>query len=198
MSRKKPPLWSTKGHSGSSSCIGHWLICPSFLSHLPVLKTTCMSNRKLPLKSLLTFISVKGRQSAFKEFPTRSSSVGLLLGCQGFKLLGHTCFWPRSALIRHHYHPMPAKQPAQNELLVSVQFLVGRCPWKGRKKNPLPLQLIWFSTLVGSLNSQPETEHSGEQRGGKKYFSTLKGLQSSADALWQNKLRKLSWVLPVL
>jgi len=29
---------------------------------------------------------------------------------------------------------MAVKQPIQNELLVSVQFLVGRDPQKGRKK----------------------------------------------------------------
>lgn len=34
--------------------------------------------------------------------------------------------------------------------------------------------------------------------GWKFFFSTLKGLPSSADALWQNILGKLSWGLPVL
>lgn len=53
---------------------------------------------------------------------------------------------------------------------------------KGEKK-ALPLQLIWFSTLVGSLNREPETKQAWGVEEWKKKNSTLKGLQSRADTL---------------
>lgn len=180
-------MWSTKRHSDSSNCIWHCLICLSSLIYLSLKLLTWENSH---LKSLLTFISMKGKQSAFKELHPRSSLVGLLLRCQGFKPLCHMCFWPRSAVIRCHYHLMAAKQPAQNELLVSVQFLVGRCPWRGREKKK-HCHCNWYGLApwLEALTASQKLNTLG-CKGVEKTFFYSKGLQSSADALWQNKLEE--------
>lgn len=105
---------------------------------------------------MLTFISVKGRQSVFKQFPTQGQLSGITNRIPRLQTPGsHIWFWPRSAAIRCHYSLTAAKQPVQNELLVSVQFLASM---KREKKNHCYCNWYGLAPWLEALNRQSETE----------------------------------------
>lgn len=173
MSRKNRQCSAQKGTGTAPAAFGIVSsVCLPSVIYLS-LKLLTWATENSHLKSLLTFISVKDSLHPRSSQP-RSSSVGLLLGCQSFKPLGHTC---ASGQVSSDQIPLPS----DGCKAASTKWAAGLIPVPGgqmsmkreEKKKALPLQLIWFSTLVGSLNSEPETEHFGVQRGGK-FFSILK------------------------
>lgn len=90
MSRKKRQCSAQKGTETAPAAFGIVSsVCLPSVIYLS-LKLLTWATENSHLKSLLTFISVKNSLHS-RSSQSRSSSVGLLLGCQCFKPLGHTC-----------------------------------------------------------------------------------------------------------